>query len=60
MNYGKIGLGAIAIYALLGFGGLAHYYAAPISAHTWAMNATIWLEFLTATLLLIAVVRRMR
>ncbi len=41
------GLVLIAIYALLGLGGLDHYMLAPISAHTIAMNATIWLE--TAT-----------
>jgi hypothetical protein len=54
----KTGLVLIGLYALTGFGGLAHYYAAPLSAHTLAMNATIWLEALTAALLLVTVLRR--
>lgn len=52
------GLVLIGLYALIGFGGLAHYYAAPLSAHTLAMNATIWLQALSAALLLAAVLRR--
>ena len=47
-----IGLLLIAIYAVLGFGGLDHYTLAPMSAHTLAMNATIWLETATGALLL--------
>lgn len=60
LRFGRIrlGLALIGIYALTGFGGLAHYYVAPVSGHTWAMNATIWLEVLAAGLLLIAVLRR--
>jgi hypothetical protein len=46
------GLVLIAIYALLGLGGLDHYTLAPISAHTLAMNATIWLETATGIALL--------
>jgi hypothetical protein len=46
------GLVLIALYAVLGFGGLDHYTLAPVSAHTLAMNATIWLEAATAILLL--------
>jgi hypothetical protein len=49
----------IGLSALAGFGGLAHYYAAPVAAHTLAMNATILLEVATASLLLAAVIRRM-
>ena len=49
-----IGLALIAIYAVLGFGGLDHYTLAPISAHTVAMNATIWLETATGIVLLAA------
>lgn len=60
LGYGRIGLGAIGIYALTGFGGLAHYLVAPPSAHTLAMNATIWLQVATAALLLVAVLHRMR
>jgi hypothetical protein len=51
------GLGVIAVYALLGFGGLTHYGLAPPSEHTATMNATIWLEAATAALLLAAVLR---
>lgn len=47
-----IGLALIAIYAVLGFGGLDHYTLAPMSAHTLAMNATIWLETATGVALL--------
>jgi hypothetical protein len=60
LNYRRVGLAAICIYALIGFGGLAHYAVAPISAHTLAMNATIWLEAAMAALLLVAVLHRMR
>jgi quercetin dioxygenase-like cupin family protein len=55
----RAGLVPIAIYALLGFGGLEHYALAPMSAHTLAMNATIWLETATAIVLLVAVVARL-
>jgi hypothetical protein len=46
------GLLLIAIYAVLGLGGLDHYTLAPVSAHSFAMNATIWLETMTAIVLL--------
>jgi predicted lactoylglutathione lyase len=52
-----IGLALIAIYAALGFGGLDHYTLASISAHTLAMNATIWLETATGIVLLVFVIR---
>jgi len=47
-----IGLALIAIYAVLGFGGFDHYTLAAISAHTLAMNLTIWLEAATGLALL--------
>ena len=47
------GLMAIAIYALLGFGGLDHYVMAPIGAHSIAMNATIIGEVSAACVLLV-------
>jgi hypothetical protein len=53
-----IGLALIALYAVLGFAGLDHYTLAPISAHTLAMNATIWLETATGIILLVFVVWR--
>lgn len=50
------GLCVIALYAALGFDGLGHYRLAPLSAHTAAMNLTIWLEVATAALLFSAAV----
>jgi hypothetical protein len=51
------GLCVIAVYAALGFDGLGHYRLAPLSAHTAAMNLTIWLEVATAALLFSLAVR---
>lgn len=48
----SMGLVLIALYAVFGLGGLDHYTLAPISAHTLAMNATIWLETATAIALI--------
>jgi hypothetical protein len=48
----RIGLVMIAIYAALAFDGLGHYALAPVSAHTFTMNFTIWSEVLAGTLLL--------
>jgi hypothetical protein len=50
----RSGVFTLAIYAGLGFYGLAHYWIAPMWAHTLAMNLTIWLEVTTAAMLLIA------
>jgi hypothetical protein len=49
------GLSVLAVYGLLGLDGLGHYAVAPLSAHTFAMNLTIWLEVATALLLLASV-----
>jgi uncharacterized membrane protein len=46
------GLFVIGVYACFGFDGLAHYSVASMSSHTLAMNATIWLESVTAGILL--------
>lgn len=46
------GLAMIAVYAVLGLAGLDHYTLAPMSAHTIAMNTTIWLETATGIALL--------
>jgi hypothetical protein len=54
----RIGLVLIAIYAVLGFAGLDHYMLAPLSAHTLAMNLTIWLELATGLSLLVFVAWR--
>jgi hypothetical protein len=56
-GFRKTGLGVLAIYALLGCGGLDHYTLASLREHTLAMNLTIWLETLTASLVLFAVIR---
>jgi len=50
------GLVLLALYAAWGFDGLAHYALAPLSAHTLMMNASIWLEAATATLLLMSLI----
>jgi hypothetical protein len=46
------GLWIIALYGLLGLAGLDHYTRAPMDAHTFAMNLTIWIETATAVVLL--------
>ncbi len=53
------GLIVLAVYGLLGLDGLGHYAVAPASAHTLTMNLTIWLEVVTAILLLTAVASSM-
>jgi hypothetical protein len=50
------GLILMGVYAVLGFDGLLHYTRAPLSAHTIAMNFTIWFEVAAAALLLMSVV----
>lgn len=52
----RAGLTAIAAYALLGFAGLDHYWAAPMARHSFAMNATILFEVACAALLLASVI----
>ncbi|HKE96421.1 MAG TPA: hypothetical protein VKB34_19085 [Povalibacter sp.] len=56
-GYFVVGLLALAIYAGQGFDGLLHYTRAPLSAHTAAMNLTIWTEVVAAAALFVAVVR---
>jgi hypothetical protein len=52
-----VGLALICVYAICGFGGLDHYFVAPLSAHTFAMNATILFEVSTAAVLLVFAVK---
>ena len=52
------GLCVIALYAGLGFDGLAHYSLASFAQHTATMNLTIWLEAASAALLLVTVASR--
>ena len=54
-GFRKLGLLVLAVYAAMGFDGLAHYCLAPISAHSLGMNFTIWFEVLAAALLFTAV-----
>ena len=56
-RYQVAGLIVLSAYACFGFDGLGHYAVASPSAHTPAMNLTIWLEAVTAALLLLAVAR---
>ena len=53
-----VGLFVLALNAALGFDGLLHYTRAPFTAHTAAMNFTIWFEVLAAAILLIFVMGR--
>ena len=57
-GYELAGLALVGTYAALGFDGLLHYGRAPVTAHTAAMNLTIWFEVATAALLLGAVLVR--
>jgi hypothetical protein len=56
-GYRLPGLAVIIVYAVLGLDGLSHYSLAPLPAHTLTMNLTIWLEAVTALLVLVAVAR---
>jgi hypothetical protein len=51
-----LGLLLIAVYAVFGLDGLAHYSRAPFLAHSLAMNATIWFEVIAAAILLVATI----
>lgn len=50
-----LGLATLAVYGVIGLDGLGHYSLAPISAHTFTMNLTIWLEAITAVIVLIVI-----
>lgn len=57
----RTGYVLVAFYAALGFDAFAHYSLAPMSAHTLAMNATIWAEAVAGSaLLLVAGLRLFR
>lgn len=58
-GYQLTGLAVSGVYGVLGLDGLGHYTLASLSAHTFTMNLTIWLEAATAVLLLTAVVSMM-
>ena len=46
------GVALLIAYGGYGLDGLLHYALAPAAAHTLAMNVSIWLEAVTAALLL--------
>ena len=54
----KAGLCIIMIYSACGLDSLGHYWLAPLSQHTHAMNATILLEVGAAALLLCEALRQ--
>lgn len=54
----RIGLAILAVYAALGLDSIGHYFVAPLSAHSTAMNSTILMEVGAAALVLCEVVRR--
>jgi hypothetical protein len=58
LDHRYTGLVVTAVYAGLGFDGLAHYSVAPFAAHTWTMNLTILLEVAAAAALVVVLVAR--
>jgi hypothetical protein len=57
LGFHVAGLIILALYAVFGLDGLAHYALAPVTSHSVAMNFTIWFEVVTASLLLVAIGR---
>ncbi len=57
LHFGRkqAGLVVSAVYACFGLDSLAHYVVAPMSAHTVAMNVTIFMEVGAALLVLLAI-----
>jgi len=54
------GLALLTVYAMLGLESLGHYLLAPLSQHTFGMNATILFEVNAAALVLVEVMRQFR
>jgi hypothetical protein len=48
-----MGVVILSVYAAIGLDGLLHYARAPMGAHTHGMNFTIWLEALSAAILML-------
>src|ERR1700749_3790274 len=57
LEYRRVGIGILALYATTGFDGFLHYGRAPLSHHTVTMNLTIWTEAVAAALLLAGAIR---
>ena len=53
-GFRRIGTLLLMLYAALGFDGLLHYSLAPMAAHTFAMNFTIWFEVVAGALVIAA------
>ena len=53
------GCGLLLAFAAYALDGLLHYTVAPVSAHTYAMHATILGEAVTGTLLAFAAIHRL-
>jgi hypothetical protein len=51
-GFTRSGVLLLMFYAALGFDGLLHYSLAPIAAHTFAMNFTIWSEVIAGALVI--------
>jgi hypothetical protein len=49
----SLGFLLLTCYAALGFAGLDHYWVAPIEAHSFSANATIWFEIAAAAVLFV-------
>lgn len=56
LGYRTLGLIVLGAYATFGFDGLGHYALAPVAAHTFTMNLTVWLEVVTAAFLLAVII----
>src|SRR5262249_10861706 len=53
------GLAIVAVYAMLGFDGFAHYPPAPMAHHTGTMNLTIGAEATAGAALFVVVIRKL-
>jgi uncharacterized membrane protein YphA (DoxX/SURF4 family) len=52
-GFTRSGVVLLMLYAALGFDGLLHYSLAPMAAHTFAMNFTIWLEVIAGAFVIV-------
>jgi hypothetical protein len=57
-GYRLAGTGLLVAYGVYGLDALVHYLRAPVSAHTLAMNLSIWFEAAAAAALLVALFQR--
>jgi hypothetical protein len=53
-----VAIGLLIAYGVYGLDSLVHYLRAPVSAHTLAMNLSIWLEAAFAAALLLVLFQR--